>query len=71
MMMMSNDNNNRDDVDNDDGDDVNDDDDDHDVDDGVDIFTIVDLVVNTSTFLPIHLNIFIKIDTISQFNTTQ
>jgi hypothetical protein len=59
MMMMSNDDDNRDDVDNDD------------VNDGVDIFAIVDLVVNTSSFLPIHLNIFIKIDTISLYNTTQ
>ena len=47
---------NDDDVDNDDGDD----DDDVDVDDGVYIFAIVYFVVNTSSFLSIHLNIFYK-----------
>jgi hypothetical protein len=52
-------------------DDVDDVDVDVDVDDGVDIFTIVDFVVNTSSFLSMHPNIFIKIDTFSLYNTTQ
>jgi len=60
------------DIDKDDGGDNDDNNDDvDDVDDGVDIFTIVDFVVNTSSFLSMHPNIFIKIDTISLYNTTQ
>ena len=50
---------------------MSDDDDDVDVDDGVYIFAIVYFVVNTSSFLSIHLNIFYKDCTFSLYNTTQ